>query len=150
MSYFLFNKNLDNVEGSLYKIAENQSDLNNLNINQSNYKIIEDTQSNFDLVKYGQKNIQKYNNNSIIYADVSYEFIFTKKEQLSSYVSNTINQIKGFLNNNPGHPLFNNWNTYYNQLQSLNLDNISYPLGKSLEQYFKDQSQLSLHPLQLP
>ena len=41
MSYFIFLKNLDNVSNSLYKIAENQSDLNNINIDQSQYKIIE-------------------------------------------------------------------------------------------------------------
>jgi hypothetical protein len=33
MSFFIFLNNLDNVEGTLYSIAENQSDLNNLNIN---------------------------------------------------------------------------------------------------------------------
>jgi hypothetical protein len=31
----------------VFKIAENQSDLDNLNINKSDYKIIEDTQENF-------------------------------------------------------------------------------------------------------
>ena len=51
MVYFIFGKNLDNIEGTIYRIAENQSDLNNLNILQSDYKIIEDSQSNFNLVK---------------------------------------------------------------------------------------------------
>jgi alpha-L-arabinofuranosidase len=150
MAYFLFNKNLDNVEGSLYKIAENQSDLNNLNIDKLNYKIIEDSQSNFDSVKYGTKIIKGYNNNNINYADLSYEFKFTKKQELQDYIEKVINQIKCFLDNNKNHLLFNNWNNYYNQLKSLDLDSISYPLGKSLEQYFKDQNLLSLNPLQLP
>lgn len=151
MAYFLFNKNLDNVEGSLYKIAENQSDLNNLNIDKLNYKIIEDSQSNFDSVKYGTKIIKSYNNNNNInYADLSYEFKFTKKQELQDYIEKVINQIKCFLDNNKNHLLFNNWNNYYNQLKSLDLDSISYPLGKSLEQYFKDQNLLSLNPLQLP
>ncbi len=48
MSYFVFAKNFDNVSGTIYKIAENQSDLNNLNIILSDYKIIEDSQSNFN------------------------------------------------------------------------------------------------------
>jgi alpha-L-arabinofuranosidase len=150
MAYFLFNKNLDNVEGSLYKIAENQSDLNNLNIDKLNYKIIEDSQSNFDSVKYGTKIIKGYNNNNINYADLFYEFKFTKKQELQDYIEKVINQIKCFLDNNKNHLLFNNWNNYYNQLKSLDLDSISYPLGKSLEQYFKDQNLLSLNPLQLP
>jgi hypothetical protein len=47
MAYFIFKKNSDGVVGSLYRIAENESYLNNLNINPSNYKVIEDSQSNF-------------------------------------------------------------------------------------------------------
>ena len=53
MSYFIFLNNLDNQEGTIYSIAENQSDLNNLIMDQANYKIIEDSESNFNLVKYG-------------------------------------------------------------------------------------------------
>ncbi len=68
MSFFIFTKNFDNIPGSfLYRIAENQDDLNNLNINQSDYKIIEDSQENFNAVKYGTKSINKYNNNSCIH-----------------------------------------------------------------------------------
>ena len=37
MAYFIFNKNSDKINGSLCKIAENKSDLDNLNIIQSNY-----------------------------------------------------------------------------------------------------------------
>jgi len=48
MSYFIFLKNSDNIEGTIYKIAENQSDLNNINITQSDYKIIQDSQENFN------------------------------------------------------------------------------------------------------
>jgi hypothetical protein len=55
-----------------------------------------------------------------------------------------------FTNNNPNHSLLNRWNDYYNQVNSLNLDSITYPLNKSLEQYFKDQNQISLNTLQLP
>ena len=32
MSFFIFFKNCDNKNGVLYRIAENQNDLNNLNI----------------------------------------------------------------------------------------------------------------------
>jgi len=59
-------------------------------------------------------------------------------------------QIKQFLDNNPNHSLFTRWNDYYNQLNNLNLNNITYPLNISLEQYLKDQGQNSLSPLQLP
>ena len=40
MSYFIFLKDLNNIEGTLYKIAENESDLNNLNINKNDFNKI--------------------------------------------------------------------------------------------------------------
>jgi hypothetical protein len=150
MSYFIFLKNSDNINNTLYRIAENQSDLNNLNIDQNYYKIIEDSQINFDSVKYGQKSVEKYNNDIISYLDISYEYLFINKNQLSDYIQNVVVIIKQYLNNNLNHPLFNRWNDYCNQLQSLNLDSITFPLNKSLEQYFKDQNLTSLSPLQIP
>jgi len=148
MSYFIFLKNLDNVEGTIYRIAENQSDLNNINIIQFDYKIIEDSTSNFNLVKFGNKIATKYNNNIITYIDQNISY--TVKENLTSYVDNFKNEIKNFTDNNPNHPLFSRWNNYYSQLNNLNIDNINYPLEKSLEQYFNDLGQPSLNPLQIP
>jgi hypothetical protein len=148
MSYFVFLKNLDNIEGTLYRIAENQEDLNNLNISQSTYKIIEDPQSNFNLVKFGTKITEKYNNDIITYTDRT--ILFNDKNELQAYVNNFKKLIKEFTDNSPNHPLFNRWNDYYNQLNSLNLNTITYPLNKSLEQYFNDLGQSSYNILQLP
>jgi hypothetical protein len=148
MAYFVFAKNLDNVSGGIYRIAENQSDLNNINITQSVYKIIEDSEANFNLVKFGNKIIDKYNDNSIIYIDLT--TLFNNKVQLQGYIDNFKKQIKEFTDNNINHPLFDRWNNYYNQLNNLNLDSITYPLNKSLEQYFNDLGQPSLNPLQIP
>jgi hypothetical protein len=164
MSYFIFTKNTENFEGSLFKIAENQFDLDNLNIDKNSYKIIEDSQFNFDLVKYNSKAILKYNNNIITYVDCQIFFedniiinskgeqivAYTAKQFLKDYIERVKNTIKQFLNNNNNHVLFSKWNNYYNQLDSLNLDTITYPLNKSLEQYFKDQNKPSLNILQLP
>jgi hypothetical protein len=148
MAYFIFSKNLDNIPNTLYRIASNQSDLNNLNIDQSIYKIIEDNDSNFNSVKFYLKMVLKYNQNNITYVDINPGF--KVKEELNGYLSNTKNQITLFLTNNPNHPLFNLWNDYLIQLNSLNLNNISFPLNKSLEKYFDDLGQTSLNPLQLP
>jgi hypothetical protein len=147
MSYFIFIPKLDNVDGTLYRIAENQSDFNNLNILDSDYKIIEDSQSNFDFIKYGNKSA-KYNDNTIIYTDQT--ILIKNKGELEMCIASIKKSIKQFTDNNPNHPLFSRWNDYYNQLQSLNLDSITFPLNKSLEQYFKDQGQVSLNTLQLP
>jgi hypothetical protein len=148
MTYFIFLKNLENIEGSLYKIAENESDLNNLNINKNDYKIIEDSQSNFNLVKFGNKSAIKYNNDIITYVDSITSF--SKKEELQIYIDSLKKSIKQFTDNNPSHTSLNLWNDYYNQLNSLNFDTITYPLNKSLEQYFKDLGQPSFSILQLP
>jgi len=148
MAYFIFLKNLDNVYGTISRIAENESDLNNLNIVKTDYKIIENSQANFDLVKYGTKYPSKYNNDNIIFEDAI--SIFNTKKELQDSINFFKQQIKQFLDNNPNHSLFTRWNDYYNQLNNLNLNNITYPLNISLEQYLKDQGQNSLSPLQLP
>jgi len=156
MAYFIFLKNLDNIKGTLYKIAENQSDLNNLNIIDSDYKIIEDSQYTFDQIKFGNRIPVSYNNNIITYLDTTIllknkeSFLFTDKKLLQNYIDNFKQEIKKFTDNNPNHPLFSRWNDYYTQLNNLNLDSITYPFTKSLEQYFKDLGQPSLNPLQLP
>ena len=148
MYFFIFLKNFDNKSGSLYKIAENQNDLNNLNINKSDYKIIEDTQENFNTVKYQTKAVDKYNNNEIFYVNNSIKFV--DKQKLQEYVIILSTQIQIFLDSNSNHPLYNQWNNYKNQLNNLNLNNITYPLNKSLEQYFNDLGQPSFSILQLP
>jgi hypothetical protein len=146
MAYFIF-LNLDNVEGTLYKIAETENDLNNLNIIKSDYKIIEDTQENFNAIKLGSKDA-KFNENLIIYTDKITKF--KNKELLEEYVINFKRSIEFFKLNNINNSSFNLWNNYYIQLNNLNLNNITYPLNKSLEQYLNDLGQPFLSPLQLP
>jgi hypothetical protein len=138
---------MDNAHGTLYRIAENESDLNNLYIDKSVYKIIEDTQINFNNVKYGLKDVVKYNDQIITYSDTSCSY---DKTNLTNHVNLCKDVIKKFLKNNINHPLFNQWNNYYNQLNSLDFNSIAYPFNKSLEQYFKDLGQPSLNILQLP
>jgi hypothetical protein len=148
MSYFIFTNNTEDIENTIYRIAENQSDLNNLNIDKSVYKIIEDSQENFNAVKLNIKFPLKYTGNTVTFINVINNYSI--KTPLENEVNNFKNQIKQFTNNNPDHPLFNLWNNYYNQLNNLNLNNINYPLTISLQQYFNDLGQLSLNPLQLP
>jgi len=147
MYFFIFSKNTDNIEGTLYKIAQDQFDLDNLNIIQSDYKIIQDSQENFNSVKLNTKQALKYNNNTITFDNV--QNLFTKNT-LQQVVDNSKIQIQQFINNNSNHPLLGRWNSYYNQLNNLDLDSITYPLNKSLEQHFNDLGQPSYNILQLP
>jgi hypothetical protein len=146
MAYFVFIKNADNLDSSLYRIAENQFDLDNLNIIKSDYKIIEDSQENFNAVKFITKH-PKYNGDVISFDSKQNSY---NKNELEVHVNSYKYLIKQFTDNNPNHPLLDRWNSYYTQLNSLNFDSITYPLNKSLEQYFNDLGQTSLNPLQLP
>jgi hypothetical protein len=167
MAYFIFKKNSDDVVGSLYRIAENESYLNNLNINLSNYKVIEDSQSNFENVKYGLKNVEKYNNNTITYLDNECVFSTTidvngvttsARKSLKNYINSVKYLLTDFLNSNKNNINFNEFNNYYNQLNNLNINTViplnaqneEIPLNSSLEQYFKDQNLISINPLQIP
>jgi hypothetical protein len=148
MAYFVFLKNLDNLEGSLYRIAENLSDLNNLNIHKEDYKIIEDTQENFNFVKFAKKSVLKYSGETITYVD-NVDLI-KNKSNIEFQIKRFKEMIQEFLKNNKNHPLFNRWNDYNNQLNNVNVDSITYPLNKSLQEYFNDLGQPSFHILQLP
>jgi hypothetical protein len=149
MTYFIFGKNLNNVSGALYRIAENQSDLNNLNINVADYFIKEVTENDFLNVKNGLKNCNGYDsNNNIILEDKIN--LYKDKKALQNEINFYKQFIEDFLNNNKNHPNFSQWNLYLNQLNSLNLNTITYPLNKSLEQHFNDLGQPSYSILQLP
>ena len=148
MSFFIFSKDLDNITGTLSRIAENEFDLNNLNIMKSVYKIIEESQENFNFVKFNKKYPLKYNGDTIVFEDSN--IYFEEKIDLFNYIETFKKQIKNFLELNPQSLVFDKWNNYYNQLNNLNLNTIEFPLNKSLEEYFNDLGQPSLSPLQLP
>lgn len=148
MAYFIFSKNLDNITGTLSRIAENEYDLNNLNITPDVYKIIQVNLTDFNNVKYGSKFILKYNGNEVFYENQL--ITFQQKINLQNYIEIQKKIIKQFTDNNPNHQLLIRWNDYYTQLNNLNLDNITFPLNKSLEQYFNDLGQPSFHISQIP
>lgn len=147
MAYLICSLDADNIPNTLYRIAEDDNHLNNLNIDKINYKIINISNTDFNEIKLNNKVFVKYNGNQVFYENLINEFT---KLTLSPYIEQCKKIIKDFLDNNKSHIYFNQWNSYYNQLSNLNLDNITYPLDKSLEQYFIDNGQTSLNTLQLP
>lgn len=148
MAYLIFVKDSVNLN-ALYRIAENESDLNNLNIEKDNYKIIEIDETKFNLIKNMQESAISYNeNNQISFTENT--VIFINEEELKQYIESFKIKIKEFFLHSPDHSLKNKWNNYLNQLEALNTLSITYPLNKSLEQYFNDLGQLLLNPLQLP
>ena len=147
MAYYIFNKNSENLQNVLYKIAENISDLNNLNIDKNYYTILENNEQNFDAIKSNLKIPVKYIGNEVIFENISFNF---EKPVLENYISQNAILIKYFLKANINHPAFSMWNNYHNQLVNLNLNTITYPLKISLEQYFKNNNQPYFNILQLP
>ena len=161
MAYFIFNKDLDGVESTLYKIAANQSDYNNLNLNESNYKVIQDTTSNFEDVVCNIKIASSYNENTINFITVDRTTVadgltaadlgdFQNQTSLDNYINQTKKIIKRFLDGNSGHAKHTEWTNYYNQLDAFDTSTVTYPLNKSFEQHLKDNSQTYLNTLQLP
>lgn len=148
MSYFICNKIINGVGGDLYRIAENIEDLNNQNINKDNYLIVEESQENFNAIRLKTKIFLSYDGNNIQFQD--YSDLFLKKEEIDAYIKNTKTIITFFLDSNKNHPYYGKWKNYYDQLSNLDTSSISYPLNKSLEQYFDDLNKPSLNPLQIP
>jgi len=150
MSYFVFIPNKPNTTGVIYRIANNDFDLNNLNIDKSLYNIITDTNANFEDVQLSKKNIISYNsNNTINYEEVT-SGGFENSIQLQNYIQNYCNLITNFINNNPSSPLLPTWVSYKTQLLNTDIKTIIYPMTISLEEYYKNNNLPFLNPLQLP
>jgi hypothetical protein len=148
MAYFLFQKDSEGQIGTHSKIAENQTDLNQLNLKLSDYTIVEDSETNFNFVKLNQKGIVSYSGNTISYIDIT--SLFENATDLNNYINNIKIVIKQFLDNNANHPQFNKWNSYYSQISNLQTSTITYPLNASLETYFNNLGQTALNVLQIP
>ena len=145
MYYFIINKLA--VVNSLYNIAESESDLNNLNFIKTDYLIIDVDQLSFLNIKNNVKYFQGIENNIITYGDLTNNFT---QDSLKNYILKFKKNIQDYIDSNSNHALLERWKNYYNQLDSLNLNNINFPLTKSLEQYFNDLGQPSYSILQIP
>ena len=150
MAYFIFLKNSDNIEGTLVRIAENEIDLDNLNLNTDKgvYKIIEVSNDIFNKVKLDIQTVVGYNGDTVKYTTSQY--LYVDSTEIKKHIDNYKSCIKNFIKNNPNHIKLNQWNNYYLQLENFDVESINYPLTSSLEKYFNDSNQTSLSLLQLP
>lgn len=147
MSYFIFNKLSGNY---IYKIAENDSDLNSLKIPEEGYLTITVNQNDFDSVRLNNKYVLNYNG-SVQLENLSNYF---DRSLLTKIIDSNINLISCFLDAQPQSVVFQKWLNYSNLLKSLNVNTIiptpNGTLTISLEQYLQNQGQTSLNILQLP
>lgn len=148
MAYLIFNKDLDNVAGSLCAIAANDADLNNLNIDLDGVKKISIDDSVFTQVQLSEKFPISYNGETVNYID--YADSHTSQEQFQSVIDDRISSINNFLISNENHPDYTKWNNFKTQLTNLNINDLTYPYEKSLEKHLSDNSLTVLNILQLP
>lgn len=141
MPFAVFNKHND-----IYAIADDENYLNNLNIMKSDYNIFSISNEDFNFVRLNQKSIS-FVNGAIVYENQVNNY---NKERLALYINQFLIKIGYFLKSNPNHLFFQLWKNYDTLLRSLNLDNIQYPLNKSLEEYLEQNGSTALNPLQVP
>ena len=146
MSFFIFNK----VNNEIYKIAENDTDLNTLTVPEDQYFKINANQEDFDSVRLVKKIILPYNG-SLQLQSINVGF---NRNLLKSYIDKNISLINSFLNSQPQSIVFQKWFNYKTLLSNLNIENLipspSGSLSMSLEEYLQNQGQSSLNILQLP
>jgi hypothetical protein len=147
MPYFIYNKNSGN---QIYKIAENDIDLNQLIGIGESYLVVSASETDFNSVKLNLKDILNYDNVSNKFVDNTWGF---NQESLKEYIKNACNQIQYFLNANPSHPKYQQFLNYSNYLKSLIVEIIipvNGSLNMSLEQYLQSIGQPYYSTLQIP
>jgi len=153
MAIFIFNKNSDNQECSLYRIASSQSVYDdNKNWSDDLYDVITVDSTDYTGVKLGTKDVSFKNGNQVTY--VSHNLThFNNHDTLVSYINSIIPLIEDWLTSNNSKPLASNVTTYLNYLKSIDTSSFlvgeEYPLNYSLESYIEDQGTTAIHPLEL-
>lgn len=154
MAYFIFTK-----VGGFYKIAENQSDLDVINIEKSLYDIVEVSSQEFQDVRLGKKVVVNYSNGQVNYVPTvigpdgqthSFKTVVLNKEDLKSYISAIVDILNRFSIYNSNHPSLSKLNNYKNELLKINVNDLTYPINSSLEEYLESQGIQSISPLQIP
>jgi hypothetical protein len=147
MAYFIYNQAANN---QIYKIAENQTDLDSLELPQNQYLIINGSQIDFDDVKLNNKYVLNYNGSSVQVENVA--LVYTR-EQLNEYIQNIINTLNYSVIGHPQNIKNQQWLDYINVLKTLNVFEIIVPPEKfligSLELYLKNNNKPYYNLLQV-
>jgi hypothetical protein len=152
MALFIFLKNLDDVEGSLYKIASNQSFYDaNKNWQDDLYDIITVNDDDYNAIKFGTKHVISKNGNTVKYENI--DTFYENKEHLTSYINSVLSHLEQWLFINSSKPFASNVTTYLNYLKSIDVHSLSItkenPLNSSLEAYVENQGITAIHLLEL-
>jgi hypothetical protein len=167
MAIFIFLKNSDNVENSIFKIAANQTVYNeNKNWDDSKYDLVTVSDAEFNEVKLGNKIVKSKNGNVVTYENAVYRFHLAK--DIKAVIDNKIAIAEEYVKLHPSKPMTPSVNTWINYLKSLdpnnmvtepsagatfNNDTLSWsdgtPLTTSIEVYATSQGQTAISELEL-
>jgi hypothetical protein len=155
MAYLIFSKE----NKGLYKIFEDDNELNNSLLVQSLYEIKTISDADFNDMQLGIKGAELDSQNNIVYIVYSTipNFGIQSKKQLLTCFNNRLSLVGSFINNNnnSNHFQYSEWQNFYKTLTkyvdnpSL-LDDVVYPLNLSFEQFLQSKGESVLNVLQLP
>ena len=144
MAYLIFSK----VDSSLFKIAANDTDKNNLNIIDDQWTIKDATDSEFNSVRNEEK-IPELSGDTVTFTDL--DTSYTNAVELQAWITNVIQLCDDFISaDNKNNPNYDAINTYNQYLKSFDTTSITYPLNISWEQYCADNGTVYFNTLQLP
>jgi len=144
MSYLIIND-----QNNVYKIAENDTDKNNLNCTFPPYTTIDISDANFLKIKQELVDIN-ISNGSATFTDRDFSDLNLTEEELLSYHKDIVSYFKNFLTHNSSNAFYTPCQNYCNYLEALDYSSITFPLNKTWENYCEDNSITYLHPLQIP
>jgi hypothetical protein len=149
MSILIFNKNSDNLVGSLYKMAPNQSYYDtHKKWSDDTYDLVVIDEDDYNKIKLNTKQVVSKNGTSVTYTDNP--SIYNSSEQLKKDIQLISDCLKEWMSNNTNESLLiSEVNTYHNYLNSIDVNTITYPLNLSIESYVNNQGISIIHPLEL-
>ena len=144
MPKLIFVKNNDITKGNLFKIAKDQSHIdNNADWNQEDYNIVEISQSDFDDVRLETKHVN-FDGTNVTYEDNPQD---EYDQDHASNKEHIVTILINWLEVNSSKPFASNVTSYRDYLVSLDASTV--PVREGLEQWINDQGQEVIHPLEL-
>jgi len=152
MAIFVFGKNSDGVDNSIYRIAESQAVYDSeKNFLDDLYDLVTVSDSDFNSVRLGQKHPLSKTGTNITYEDISYTW--TSQEELTEAISAKVKTLDTWLTANTTSGIRTTVETFKNYLSGLDVTTIinddNTEMTKSLEQYAEDNGTTAVHDLQL-
>jgi hypothetical protein len=152
MAIFVFGKNSDGVENSIYRIAESQAVYDSeKNFSDDLYDLVTVSDAEFNSVRLGQKYPSSKTGTNVTYADIEYTWI--SQEELTGAISNKVKTLDTWLTANTTSGMRTTVETFKNYLSGLDvttiINDVNTEMTKSLEQYAEDNGTTAVHNFQL-